>query len=180
LGFDTQKRETVYAEIHSVVVFFEAVKNRIAVLYPRAIPSLEVESLIKELVSKTVILEDIKQLLETGKIDTLNKEFLKRIDELEFPNLHVEVLRKLLMEKIRVKIGSNPLRFSSFKERLERTIRAYHNRAITAAQVMEELIKIARELRESEIETERLGLTEEELAFYDALALGKEYILSDE
>ena len=83
-------------------------------------------------------------------------------------------------QELDISLLARALRFSSFKERLERTIRAYHNRAITAAQVMEELIKIARELRESEIETERLGLTEEELAFYDALALGKEYVLSDE
>jgi type I restriction enzyme R subunit len=89
-------------------------------------------------------------------------------------------MRKLLAEKVRVRIRGNPLRFSSFKEKLEKTIRAYHNRALTSAQVMEELIKIAREIKESETEREKLGLTEEELAFYDALARGKEYILSNE
>jgi len=162
------------------LAFFEAIKNRMAVLLPRAIPSLETESAIKELVSKTVILEDIKHLLETGKIDILNEEFLKRVGELEFPNLRVEVLQKLLTEKIKVRIRSNPLRFSSFKERLERTIRAYYNRAITSSQVMEELVEIAKEISESEAQWKALGLTEEELAFYDALAHGKEYVMSDE
>jgi len=162
------------------IIFFEAIKNRLVTLFPRAIPSLEVESAIKELVSKTVVLEDITRLLEMGKIDILNEEFLKHVGELEFPNLRVEILRKLLDEKIMMRIRRNPLRFSSFKERLEKTIRAYHARAISAAQVMEELIKIAKELKESEIEREKLGLTEEEIAFYDALARGKEYILSDE
>lgn len=162
------------------IIFFEAVKNRIVILFPRVIPSLEVESAIKELVSKTVVLEDIKRLLDVGKIDILNEEFLKYVEELKFPNLRIEILRKLLAEKITVRIKCNPLRFSSFKERLEKTIRAYHARAISSAQVMEELIKIAKELRESEIEREKLGLTEEEIAFYDALALGKEYILSNE
>jgi type I restriction enzyme R subunit len=162
------------------LAFFEAVKNRITALYPKAIPSLEAESAIKQLVSKAIILEDIKHLLEMGRVDILNEEFLKRVGELEFPNLRIELLQKLLMEKIRIRIRSNPLRFSSFKERLEKTIRAYYNRAITSTQVMEELIKIAKEIRESETEREKLGLTEEELAFYDALARGKEYILSDE
>jgi type I restriction enzyme R subunit len=167
-------------KLRDELVFFEAVKKRLAALLPGATPSSKVESAIKELVSKAVILEDITQLLEMGKVDILNEEFLKRVGELEFPNLRIEVLRKLLAEKISARAGRNPLRFSSFKERLERTIRAYHTRAISSAQVMEELIKIARELRESEAEGERLGLTEEEVAFYDALSLGKEYILSDE
>jgi type I restriction enzyme R subunit len=162
------------------LIFFEAVKNRLSILLPRATPSLETESAIKELVSKAIILEDITRLLKMGKIDILNEEFLKQVKELKFPNLRIEILRKLLDEKIVARVRRNPLRFSSFKERLEKTIRAYYARAISAAQVMEELIKIARELVESEIEGEELGLTEEEIAFYDALAWGKEHILSNE
>jgi hypothetical protein len=69
------------------LVFFEALKNRITAIYPRVMPSLEVESAIKQLVSKAVILEDIKHLLETGKIDILNDEFLRHVGELEFPNM---------------------------------------------------------------------------------------------
>jgi len=162
------------------IAFFEAVKERMTILLPKTIPSLEAESAIKGLVSKTVILEDIKHLLETGKIDILNEKFLKRVDELEFPNLRIEILRKLLDEKIRVRMRRNLLRYSSFKERLERTIKAYHNHAITSVQVMEELIKIAKEIRDLEIQWRALGLTEEELAFYDAISHGKEFIMSDE
>jgi type I restriction enzyme R subunit len=103
------------------LMFFEAIKDRMTVLFPRAIPSLEAESTIKELVSRAVILEDIKRLLETGKIDILNQEFLKRVGELEFPNLRIEILRKLLTEKIRVRIRSNPLR-RGWRELLELTI----------------------------------------------------------
>jgi type I restriction enzyme R subunit len=75
---------------------------------------------------------------------------------------------------------ANPLRFTSFKEKLERTIRAYHARAISSAQVMEELIKIAKEIRECESVWKTLGLTEEELAFYDALSSGERLVASDE
>lgn len=94
--------------------------------------------------------------------------------------LLVEILRKLLSERIKVRIRSNPLRFSSFREKLERTTRAYHSRAITSAQVMEELIKIAKGIRTSEEQGKALGLTDEELAFYDALARGEECIMYDE
>jgi len=76
-----------------------------------------------------------------------------------------------------VRVRRNSLRFSSFKERLERIIRAYHAHAISSAQVMAELIKIARELRECEIEGEKLGLTEEEIAFYDACSGKRIYTL---
>jgi type I restriction enzyme R subunit len=162
------------------LMFFEAVKKRIIAISSGAIPSGKVEESIKDLVSGAVILEDITPLLEKGRIDILNEEFLKQVEELKFPNIRIELMRKLLTEKIVTRARRNPLRFSSFKERLEKTIRAYHARAISSAQVMEELIRIARELRESEIEGEKLGLTEEELAFYDALAQGKESIASNE
>ena len=168
------------SKLRDDLVFFEAVRNRVVTLYPRAIPSMKAESAIKDLVSRAVVLEDIKRLLDLGKIDILNKEFLKQVSDLEFPNLRVEVMRKLLADKIRVRIRRNPLRFSSFKERLEKTIRAYHNRAITSAQIMEELIKIAKEIKESEEQWKALGLTEEELAFYDALSRGVEYVMSNE
>jgi len=162
------------------ITFFEAIKNRLNILFPTAMPSLETESAIKELVSKTVVLEDITRLLEKAKVDILNEEFLKRVGELEFPNLRIEILRKLLVEKIMIRIRHNPLRFSSFKERLEKTIKAYHAHAISSAQVMKELIKIAKEIKESENQWEAIGLTEEELAFYDALTHGEEYVMSDE
>ena len=162
------------------VTFFEAIRNRLNILFPTAMPSLEAESAIKELVSKTVVLEDITRLLEKAKVDILNEEFLRHVGELEFPNLRIEILRKLLTEKIMIRIRHNPLRFSSFKERLEKTIKAYHAHAISSAQVMRELIKIAKEIKESENRWKAIGLTEEELAFYDALTHGEEYVMSDE
>ena len=79
-----------------------------------------------------------------------------------------------------IRIRRNPLRFSSFKERLEKTVIAYHAHAISSAEVMKELIKIAKEIKESENQRKALGLTEEELAFYDALTHGEEYVMSDE
>jgi len=105
---------------------------------------------------------------------------LKEVGEMEFPNLKVEILRKLLNDEIKIRLRRNIIRYKSFREKLEKTIQAYHSRAIESARVIEELIKIAGELKESLKAGEELGLSEEELAFYDALSHGKEFIMSDE
>ena len=84
-------------------------------------------------------------------------------------NLAVELLRKLLKGEISTRRRKNVVQARSFAEMLEQTIRRYQNRAIEAAQVIEELIELAKEMREADARGEALGLTEDELAFYDAL-----------
>jgi type I restriction enzyme R subunit len=81
----------------------------------------------------------------------------------------VELLQKLLKGEIATRRKKNVVQARSFSEMLEQTIRRYQNRAIEAAQVIEELIQLARDMRDANARGERLGLTEEELAFYDAL-----------
>ena len=168
------------------IAFFEELRGRIVKASPEhVIPPPHVDTALKKLVGKAVVLEDIVDLLSESmvrrpKLPILSEEFLKEVSEVEFPNLRIELLRKLLNDEIRIRMKRNVIRYQSFKERLERTIRAYHNRAIGSAKVMEELIKIARELRESIRAGEELGLTEEELAFYDALSQGEISIASNE
>ena len=84
-------------------------------------------------------------------------------------NLAVELLRKLLEGEISTRRRKNVVQARSFAEMLEQTIRRYQNRAIEAAQVIEELIALAKEMREANARGEELGLTDDELAFYDAL-----------
>jgi type I restriction enzyme R subunit len=84
-------------------------------------------------------------------------------------NLAVELLQKLLKGEVKARRRKNVVQARSFAEMLEQTIRKYQNRAIEAAQVIEELIQLAREMREANARGEKLGLTEDELAFYDAL-----------
>ena len=84
-------------------------------------------------------------------------------------NLAVELLRKLLSGEIRTRRRKNVVQARSFAEMLEQSLRRYQNRAIEAAQVIEELIGLARDMREAERRGEDLGLTDDELAFYDAL-----------
>jgi type I restriction enzyme R subunit len=84
-------------------------------------------------------------------------------------NLAVELLRKLLEGEIRSRRRRNVVQARSFAELLEQVIRRYQNRALEAAQVIDELIKLAKEMREADARGEALGLEEDELAFYDAL-----------
>ena len=107
--------------------------------------------------------------LQKPEISILSDQFLAEVRGMPQRNLAVELLRKLLSGEIRTKRRKNVVQARSFAELLEQTIRRYQNRAIEAAQVIEELIGLAKEMRQANARGEALGLSEEELAFYDAL-----------
>jgi type I restriction enzyme R subunit len=102
-------------------------------------------------------------------ISILSDDFLEEIRGMPHKNLAMELLKKLLNDEIKVRSRQYLVQSRSFAEMLEHTIRQYHNRVINAAQVIEELIRLAKEMREAHRRGENLGLTDEELAFYDAL-----------
>ena len=107
--------------------------------------------------------------LEKPDISILSEEFLAEVKDMPQRNLAVELLRKLLLGEIRTRRKKNVVQARSFAEMLEQSLRRYQNRAIEAAQVLEELIQFAKEVREASARGESLGLTEDEVAFYDAL-----------
>ena len=107
--------------------------------------------------------------LKKPDISILSEEFLAEVRELPQKNLAVELLRKLLNDEIKTRTKKNLVQARSFSEMLEKSIRAYQNRAIETAQIIEELIELAKEMREAQQRGEDLGLTDDELAFYDAL-----------
>ena len=107
--------------------------------------------------------------LKKPDLSILSDEFLDEVRRMPHKNLALELLRKLLNDEIKLRSRKYLVQSRSFAEMLELTIRLYHNRAIEAAQVIEELIKLAKEMREAHRRGEDLGLSEEELAFYDAL-----------
>jgi type I restriction enzyme, R subunit len=107
--------------------------------------------------------------LEKPDISILSDEFLAEVRDMPQRNLAVELLRKLLSGEIKMRRRKSVVQARSFAEMLEHTISHYQNRAIEAAQVIEELIALAREMREAERRGDHLGLSEDELAFYDAL-----------
>jgi len=107
--------------------------------------------------------------LDKPDISILSDEFLAEVRGMPQRNLAVELLQKLLKGELKTRRRRNVVQARSFAEMLEQTIRRYQNRAIEAAQVIEELIQLAKEMREASARGEQLGLTEDELAFYDAL-----------
>ncbi|MEW6236414.1 MAG: type I restriction endonuclease subunit R [Candidatus Omnitrophota bacterium] len=134
----------------------------------------ELEFAIRQIVSRAISSDEIIDIfaaagLKKPDISILSDEFLAEIRSLPQKNLAVELLRKLLNGEIKSRSRKNIVQARSFAEMLEKSIRNYQNRAIETAQVIEELIALAQEMREADRRGEELGLTEDEIAFYEAL-----------
>ena len=161
--------------IRDDVAFFQAVRSVLAKRAqgePR--PEEELDYAIRQIVSRAVASEGVVDIftaagLEKPDISILSEEFLAEVRGMKQRNLAVELLQKLLKGQLAVRKQKNVVQARSFAEMLEQTVRRYVNRAIEAAQVIEELIQLAREIREANARGEALGLSEDELAFYDAL-----------
>ncbi|OPY93455.1 MAG: Type-1 restriction enzyme R protein [Syntrophaceae bacterium PtaU1.Bin231] len=161
--------------IRDDLAFFQAVQ---AVLAKRAPgderKEEEIEHAVRQIIARAVAPAGVMDIfaaagLARPDISILSEEFLAEVRGMPQRNLAVELLEKLLKGELRTRRRKNVVQARSFAEMLERTIRRYQNRAIEAAQVIEELIQLAREMREANARGEALGLSEEELAFYDAL-----------
>ncbi|NPV82709.1 MAG: type I restriction endonuclease subunit R [Candidatus Aminicenantes bacterium] len=161
--------------IRDDVGFFQAVRSVVAKRAPGdARPEDELDHAIQQIVSKAIAPEKVIDIfaaagLKKPDISILSDEFLAEVKGMEHRNLAVELLRKLLTGEIRTRSRKNVVQARSFAEMLEQAIRRYQNRTIETVQVIEELINLAKEMREADRRGEKLGLTEEELAFYDAL-----------
>jgi type I restriction enzyme R subunit len=161
--------------IRDDVAFFQAVQ---AVLVKRAPgdarPQEDLDHAVRQIIARAVAPEGVMDIfaaagLQKPDISILSDEFLAEVRGMPQRNLAVELLQKLLKGELATRRRKNVVQARSFAEMLEQTIRRYQNRAIEAAQVIEELIGLAREMREASARGEALGLSEEELAFYDAL-----------
>ena len=108
--------------------------------------------------------------MKKPEISILSDQFLDEFQHMEYKNLAFEALKKLLSDEIRVRFKNNKIKNKKFSERLAEAIRKYMNRSIDSAQVIAELIEIAKEVKEAQKRGEELGLTDDEVAFYDALA----------
>jgi len=157
------------------VAFFQAVRAVLAKggHYPPR-PEEELDHAVRQIVSRAVASEGVIDIfaaagLEKPDISILSDEFLAEVRGMERRNLAVELLQKLLKGEIKLRGKRNIVQARSFAELLEQAVRKYQNRAIEAAQVIEELIALAKQLREADRRGEDLGLSEDELAFYDAL-----------
>ena len=134
----------------------------------------EIDHAIRQIISRAVASDEVVDIfaaagLKKPDISILSDEFLGEVTGIPQRNLAVELLRKLLANEIKSRSRKFLIQPRYFSELLEATLREYRNRAIETAQVIEELIALAKEIREADHRGEDLGLTEEETAFYDAL-----------
>lgn len=161
--------------IRDDLIFFQAVK---AVLVKGSGASGktpdDIDHAIRQILSRSVVSEGIIDIfaaagLKKPDISILSDEFLEDVKNMPHRNLAVEMLRKLIEGEIRIRSRKNVVQSRSFAEMLEKSIRRYQNRAVETSIIIQELIELAREMREASKRGEKLGLTDDEIAFYDAL-----------
>ena len=163
-------------DIRDDIAFFQTISAQLVKRAPgEARTAEELDSAIRQIVSSAVASEGVSDIfaaagLDKPDISVLSDDFLAEIQQLPQRNLAVEALQRLLKSELATRRRQNVVQSRSFAGMLEQTLVRYRNRTIEAAQVIEELIKLAQEMRESNARGEQMGLSEDELAFYDALA----------
>ncbi len=172
-------------EYKEEIAFFQAIKSILSKF--DVSKRRKTNKSIKHIIDNSIKVEDIEDIFELVGLDKpnisiLSDEFLKDVKEMEHKNLAVELLEKLLRNEIKSKSKTNIVREQKFSERLKNILNKYHNRTIQTAQVIEELIAMAKDFRAEFQKGNDLGLNEDEIAFYEALALNESAVreLGDE
>jgi type I restriction enzyme R subunit len=165
------------ATLRKEIAFFSAIKAAITkfTTVDKKRTDAEKNSALKQILDNAIIADgvaDIFALAGLGKpnIGLLSEEFLEDVRTMESRNLAVELLEKLLRDEIKARARNNVVQEKKYADRLLETLRKYHNRAIETAQVIEELIQMAKDFQAALEREAALGLGQDEIAFYDALA----------
>ncbi|MBY5735602.1 type I restriction endonuclease subunit R [Rhizobium leguminosarum] len=164
------------AEIRDEVGFFQAVRASLVKTtatgkISERVKSLAVEQLLDQAVANAEIIDILKAAgLDSPDISVLSDQFLADVQKMEKKNLALEALKKLLNGEIKSRSKSNVVEAKTFSRRLEEAVARYHANAISTVEMIQELIALAKEMRAASARGEELGLTSEEIAFYDALA----------
>lgn len=162
--------------IREEVGFFQAIREALVKTATGSGTSQEARELaVQQIVSRAVVSTEIVDILaaagiKSPDISILSDEFLVEVQQMEKKNLALEALRKLLNDSIRSRSKTNVVETRAFSERLEDAVARYHANAITTAEVIQELILLAKDIRAARQRGEETGLSEDEVAFYDALA----------
>lgn len=164
-------------ELVKEIAFYSAIKAAISKFtsVDKKRTQEEKNSALKQILDNAVIAEGVDDVfalcgLDKPNIGLLSDEFLEDVRQMPERNLAVELLEKLLKDDIKAQTRNNVVREKKFADRLQETLRKYNNRAIETAQVIEELIQMAKEFQEEMNREAELGLNPDEIAFYDALA----------
>lgn len=161
--------------IRNDVGFFQAVRAVLAKSAPSERKTDEqLDHAIRQIISKAMVSGEVVDIfaaaeLKKPHISILSEEFLAEVRGMPQRNLAVELLQKLLKGEIKNRSGRNVVQARSFAELLEQSLRRYQNRATETAKIIEELIQLAKDIRQAARRGEALGLTDDEVAFYDAL-----------
>lgn len=165
-------------KLRGQVAFFQAIKARLEKISSRTTSGptdADYRMALKQIVDKAIAPVGVVDVfaaagLEKPELSVLSDEFLAEVRNMERKNLAVEALQKLLNDEVRVSFGRNVVKTGEFAEMLQAALTSYRNGTIEAAQVIEELIAIANKLRDEKEHQKELGLSEDEVLFYDALA----------
>ena len=164
-------------DVKDEVSFFQAVKARLVKFSAtgNGTSDEEMESTIRQVIDKALVTEQVIDIFDASgikkpDISVLDEEFLLEVQGMKHKNIALEVLKKLLNDEIKTRMKTNLVQSKSLMEMLENSIKKYHSKVITAAEVIEELIKLSKDIHQMDEEPKAMGLTDFEYAFYTAIA----------
>lgn len=164
-------------DVKDEVAFFQAVKARLAKFDStgEGRSDEEIETTIRQVIDKALVSDQVIDIFDAAgikkpDISILSEEFMEELRNHQHKNIALEVLKKLLNDEIKVRARTNLVKSKTLMEMLENSIKKYHNKIITAAEVIDELIKLSKEIVASDTEAKQMGLTDYEYAFYTAVA----------
>ena len=159
------------------VAFFQAVKARLAKFDStgNGLSNEEVETTIRQVIDKALVSEQVVDIFDAAgikkpDISILSDEFLSELKNHQHKNIAIEVLKKLLNDELKSRAKRNLVQSQAMLVMLEEAIKKYQNKILTAAEIIEELIRISKEIVASDEDAKEMGLTEYEYAFYTAIA----------
>jgi type I restriction enzyme, R subunit len=171
-------------EIKNDIAFFQAVKARLVKFEGTGTgkSDIEIETAIKQIVDEALSSDKVMDIFEAAgmakpDISILSDEFLLEVKGMKHQNLAFELLKKLLNDEIKTRSKTNLVKSKKLLEMLEGAIKRYQNNLLTTAEIIQELINIAKDIKEADKEGERLGLTKDEVAFYNALEVNDSAVL---
>lgn len=164
-------------DVKDEIAFFQAVKARLVKFDSSDTGKTdeEMETTIRQVIDKALVTEPVIDVFDAAglkkpDISILSEEFLMELKGMEHKNVALEVLKKLLNNEIKSRAKKNLVKSKTLREMLENTIKKYHNKILTAAEVIEELISLSKEIVEMDKEAKAMGLSDFEYAFYTAVA----------
>lgn len=159
------------------IAFFQAVKARLVKFETGGggKTDYEIETAIKQVIDQAIVSEQVVDIFDAAgikkpELSVLDDEFLEEMRDMKHKNLALEVLKKLLNDEIKIRSKHNLVQSRTLMEMLESSIKRYQNNLITAAEIIQEMIELAKEIKEADKRGEKMGLSRDELAFYDAVA----------